>query len=367
MPERTRSAEAHLASARSQSWCGIVGVVNRAAAWTAETLPERWCRAFTNSELAELHRALAVFKTSSPTLDLTTMTADTFPLPTLRRELAAMSGELVDGCGVAAYEGFPVQRYTVDELRAIWWGVALAVGTPVPQSHRGDLIGDVRDIGTGIHGRTGRGYTSNTELNFHADASDVSGLFFLHTARDGGVNRIASAVSTHDIIAQRHPDELAELYRPLTWSWQGNEPPGEEGWYEMPVFGTHDDEVSCAYVRTNILLAHENTGAPELTRKQIGAVQRVAAVASEPGMWVERRFEAGAMFFMHNHTILHLRTAFEDWDEPERKRHLLRVWISPRNNRALPASFATFFKDTAAGAVRGGYHSRADHPVFETH
>jgi hypothetical protein len=134
----------------------------------------------------------------------------------------------------------------------------------------------------------------------------------------------------------------------------------------MPVFGRRGDHVSCAYVRTNILLAAENAGAPPLTDRQREAVQLVADVAAEPGRWVERTFAPGSMLWVHNHTVLHLRTAFVDHDEPERKRHLLRVWVSPPNNRPLPESFGSFFGDVSAGAVRGGYRPRRDRPVYRT-
>ncbi|MDH3680351.1 MAG: TauD/TfdA family dioxygenase [Acidimicrobiia bacterium] len=338
----------------------------RSGSWTPQSLRSSWCRSWTNDELVELDQALATFRRASPALDLTSMTERNFPLPSIGPELVRLRDRLVDGDGLAAYEGFPVERYEVDELRALWWGVSQAVGLPVSQSWRGDVIGDVRDLGTGIAGRAGRGYTSNSELNFHADACDVSGLFFLKTAREGGETRLASSVTTHDVISERAPELLTELYRPLPWSWQGNEKPGDRAWYEMPVFGRVGDQVSCAYVRTNILLAHENAGAPRLSETQREAVQLVADVAAEEGMWLERRFGPGAMLWVHNHTVLHLRTAFVDWDDPARKRHLLRSWVCPPNGRELPVSFGAFFADVSAGAVRGGYHSRADGPVFLT-
>ena len=332
------------------------------AAWTAATLAPDWCRPFHRHEIEALDRALGAYRASTGGLELTAHSGRHFPTDDLDHLVAGLRNRLVEGDGVAAFEGFPVDRYTTDELRVIWWGLANAIGHPRPQSHRGDLIGDVRDIGTGITGRTGRGYTSNAELNFHADACDVSGLFFLRTARDGGVTRVASSVATHDRIAARHPDLLAELYRPLPCSWQGNQPEGEPGWYRIPVFGRANGRVSCVYVRTNILLAAENAGAPPLTDRQVEAVQLVKDVASEPDLSVERRFEPGAMLFVHNHTVLHLRTRFIDWDEPGRKRHLLRVWLSMPNNRELPATFGEFFDDLRPGALRGGYRSRTGAP-----
>lgn len=62
----------------------------------------------------------------------------------------------------------------------------------------------------------------------------------------------------------------------------------------------------------------------------------------------------------------HLRTAFVDHPDPARSRHLLRSWLSLPNNRQLPANFAPFFGDTAAGALRGGYESRTGGHTFST-
>ena len=336
------------------------------AAWTAATLDPNWCRRFSPDEIEALDRALRAYQRTTGSLELAPDSGRHFPTDELGAFIADLRHRLIEGPGVAAFEGFPVDRYTIGELRVIWWGLSNALGSPRAQSYRGDLIGDVRDIGTGIGGRTGRGYTSNSELNFHADACDVTGLFFLQVARRGGVTRAASSVVTHDRIAERHPDLLAELYRPLPCSWQGNQPPGAPGWYPIPVFGRVKGRVSCVYVRTNILFAAENAGAPPLTDEQVEAVQLVKETASEPDLWVERQFEPGTMLFMHNHTVLHLRTSFVDWDEPERKRHLLRIWLSLPNNRELPAGFETFFEELGPGSLRGGYQSRTGELTFVT-
>lgn len=337
------------------------------AAWTAATLDPRWRRSFTSYELDAFDAGLAAYRRHGRGLELTPDSGRWFALDDRLRQLVAeLASTLIDGPGVAALEGFPVERYSKEELRVIWWGLCSALGTPRSQSHRGDLIGDVRDLGTGIAGSTGRGYTSNSELNFHADVVDVAGLFFLATAREGGVSRLASSVATHDRLAARRPDLLAELYRPMPCSWQGNQPDGDVGWYPMPVFGRAGGRASCAYVRTNILLASKNAGAPPLTDRQVEAVESVRQTASEPDMWVEHSFDPGAMLFAHNHTVLHLRTAFVDWDEPDRKRHLLRTWLSMSSNRELPATFASFFGDVQRGALRGGYQSRSGDLIFAT-
>jgi hypothetical protein len=37
------------------------------------------------------------------------------------------------------------------------------------------------------------------------------------------------------------------------------------------------------------------------------------------------------MQFLKNAVILHARTEYEDWEEPEKKRHLLRLWLTNTN------------------------------------
>ena len=38
--------------------------------------------------------------------------------------------------------------------------------------------------------------------------------------------------------------------------------------------------------------------------------------------------QPGDIQLVSNHSVLHARTEYEEWPEPERKRHLLRLWLS---------------------------------------
>ncbi len=342
--------------------------VDTAAVWMAADLQasDDWLHTFTGNELAELDAALHAARTHSSDLDLSVLLPEHFPLPTLTVLVERVRDQLIDRHGVMLIEGFDVTPYSVDELRAIWFLLGRHIGTPVSQSWRGDVMGDVRDLGTGIGGASGRGYTSNQELSLHSDAADSTCLFFLQGSKSGGLTRLASSVAVHNEIIRRRPDRMQLLYEPMTVSWQSNQPPGERGWYMQPVYGRAGDDVCCAYVPTNVTLAAQNVGAPPLTGEQIDAVNYVREVASEPQFWVERQLEAGAMLFCNNHTAFHMRTEFEDWDDPARKRHLLRLWLSLPNGRRLPDTFEEFFGDISAGAVRGGYVSRDGQLRYQT-
>lgn len=64
--------------------------------------------------------------------------------------------------------------------------------------------------------------------------------------------------------------------------------------------------------------------------------------------------ERGDLQLLNNFTNWHSRTSFEDFEEEDEKRHLMRLWMSTPNSRELPPEFAEFFGDVRPGAVRGG-------------
>ena len=164
-------------------------VVGGPAAWTA-------------AELDEIDAALAHARVAAPGLDLARLGADDFPLPTVSALVDAIRRQLVDGKGLMVCAGFPVDRYTLAELRAIWWCLSQHVGTPVAQSWRGDVLGDVRDLGTGIEGRAGRGYTSNVELDADGGIGAVEHL-------DGLGERLRADVGDGDLapLGEQRPGE----------------------------------------------------------------------------------------------------------------------------------------------------------------
>ena len=79
----------------------------------------------------------------------------------------------------------------------------------------------------------------------------------------------------------------------------------------------------------------------------------LAALAGDDELRLDMTFMPGDIQFLHNHTILHARTAYEDWLDAERKRHLLRLWLAPTAARPLPSVFTECYGDITPGD-RGG-------------
>src|SRR3546814_3374568 len=70
-----------------------------------------------------------------------------FPLPTFGPELLAIRDEIVNGRGFVLIRGIPVERYTVAEAAAIYYGIGTWLGNARSQNAKGHVLGHVRDLG----------------------------------------------------------------------------------------------------------------------------------------------------------------------------------------------------------------------------
>jgi hypothetical protein len=341
-------------------------IVEGAAGWRGTELAAAtdWIHEFSTNEIAEIVAALRHAKAQGKTLD--TLTREDFPLPTVSKRIALARDFLENGKGIYQLRGIKIDGYSKDDLRLLYWGLGRHIGTAVSQSKDGDILGDVRNVGVDIHSPQGRGYKSNQRLNFHTDSADVVGLFVLCVAMKGGLSKVASSVAAHNEILRRRPDLLEVLYQPIYWSWNQQEPPGEPPYYPQPIFSVHEGKFSCRYIRGQINNAQRFDGVPRLTPEQIEAMDLLDAITNDEAFHITYEFKPGDLQLLNNHTCFHARTAFEDYPEHERRRHLLRMWLSVPNSRPLSPAMGTIYQDQRPGVVRGGFPSRTGRHVYES-
>lgn len=336
------------------------------ADWRGPALLERtdWVHRFTPAEIAEIEAALASAKARG--LGLADITRETFPLPRFADIAARTHAVLEEGPGMMLMRGLPTERYTAQDCRLIYWGMGKYLGTAMSQSPEGDVLGDVRDLGVDLSGPKGRGYKTNAELEFHTDSCDVVALIVIRTAKLGGRSMIASSVAIHNEIARTRPDLLEVLYQPFVWSMQSQQTAGGAAWYEQPIFTMHEGKFACRYIRTHIYSAQRFPEVPRLTDAQKAAMQLVDDLAADPRFHFSMMFDPGDVQVLNNHVTLHARTEYEDFPEHDRKRHLLRMWLSVPNSRALSPALGHIYRDRRGGAVRGGNPSRTGAVVYQT-
>ena len=341
-------------------------VIETPAAWRGPELAASrdWIHEFTRDEIAEIEAALRSAKARGKTLD--TLTKEDVPLPTVSKRIAFARDFLEDGKGIYQFRGIKIDGHSKDDLRLLYWGLGRHLGTAVSQSKDGDILGDVRNVGVDIHSPQGRGYKSNQKLNFHTDSADVVGLFVLCVAKTGGLSKVASSVSAHNEILRRRPDLLEVLYQPFYWSWNQQEPPGAPPYYPQPIFSMQDGKFSCRYIRGQIVNAQRFPEAPRFTAEQIAALDLLDAITYDENFHITYEFKPGDVQLLNNHTCFHARTAFEDYPERDRRRHLLRMWLSVPNSRPLSKAMGTIYQDQRPGAVRGGFPSRTGRHIYES-
>ncbi len=328
------------------------GPIGGQAAWTGAEMAQRtdWIEAFSAAERAEIDAAIAEHKGAGRAMG--EITPETFRLPMLAPRLARILGDIQHGRGYALLRGFDVASRPIEDSAIGYLGIGAHLGGFRSQNAKGHLLGHVKDLGLDIRNPKVRYYQTNKELEFHTDSCDIVGLLCLKTAKSGGGSRIVSSVAIHDRMMAESPELWRALFSPMPTDRRGEIPPGMLPWFEIPVFNWHKGELSTIFSGQYIRSAQKNfPEARRLTAVEHAALDRLDELAAE--MSLEMEFRPGDMQFIHNHQLLHSRTDFEDWPEIERRRHLLRLWLAPRQARELPPAYAQRYGDITPGH-RGG-------------
>jgi hypothetical protein len=327
--------------------------IEHASAWYGPEVAASgaWLEQLGDAEVAELEAASRGLVERGA--DLAQLRAADFPLPTLAPRLAQLLRELLEGRGFVLVRGLPVARWPRTLSAAAFLGLGTHLGRMRPQNAAGHVLGHVRDLGLSASDPHVRIYQTHERQTFHTDSCDIVGLLCLQTARSGGLSALVSSTTLFNEMRRRRPELAALLFAPLATDRRGEVPPGAEPWFEIPVFNWFAGRLSTIYQRQYIDSAQRFAEAPRLSAAQVEALDLFDSLANDPGLMMTMALEPGDMQFVHNHVLLHDRTAFADWPERERRRHLLRLWLAPPGARELPPVYAQRYGNIEPGR-RGG-------------
>ena len=286
-------------------------------------------------------------------LEVASVTSAQFPLPRLGPVLARVRGEVLGGRGFALLRGLSLDGASPREIATAFFGIGSHLGNARAQNAAGHVLGHVADLGLSSRDPAVRIYQTRERQTFHTDSCDVVGLLCVRKARAGGLSALVSSTTIFNEMRRRRPDLVAHLFEPIATDRRGEVPPGMDPWFEIPVFSWHEGHLTAIYHRPYIDSAQRFPGAPRLTDGQREALDLFDRLADDPALHFHMELEPGDVQLVHNHTILHDRTAFEDRDEPGRGRHLLRLWLSCPDARPLPPVFAQRYGGLEPGE-RGG-------------
>jgi hypothetical protein len=337
-------------------------------AWTADEVRRdtSWVQRLTSEEAEGFTSALQHAKNANkPLLE---MTQADYPLPAAsRRALLQAVATTQDRWGMCLVKGFPTDEWSEADMRLSYWGMGLYMGVARTQNRASEIINDVRDAGGSYKVKGGRGYNTNAGLDFHQDSADVVALLCRRTAKTGGTSKVMSSIALRDRVQQLRPD-LIPVLQENNWfhSFQGTQDASQPDFYRCPIFGGGDkksasDTFFCARAnRKNTVAAQRDfPEVPRLTAQQEEALDLLDTIMPSDEFCYSMELERGDMQLLNSFVTLHSRTPFEDYEDADQKRHLMRLWISIPISQPLPPQWAEYWGDVRAGAVRGGVRGSA--------
>jgi hypothetical protein len=291
-----------------------------------------WSYRISESDIAELADAVASGRRQGIAIEA--VSRDNFPLGRFASVLADVKRELTDGRGMVMMQNFPVDRFDRETIASAYLGLGSYLGDPISQNAQGHILGHVKDLGGDYLDPNTRGYMTNAEMLFHADAADYVGLLCLHSAKRGGQSRVASSVTVYNRILERRPDLAKVLCEDFYRSRSGEVNRGDQPYFTQPIFSFIQGYFSATGAGAAIDKAQKLAGVPPYTPAQKDAIELYRKTVDECA--VDIPFEPGDIQFLNNFVTLHTRREYEDWPDEGRKRHLLRLWLSDPEGRPIP-------------------------------
>ena len=181
--------------------------------------------------------------------------------PVIERALA----QVKQGRGIALVRGLPREGVSEQEFELMTWALGLHSGVARPQGRQTHYISGVRDAGADYRTGTGRGYSSNAELDYHTDTSDIVFLSCYNRAVSGGMSIVASSLAGYRVMHEEFPQLAPWLHEPLAFGRQGEQAPDEGPFVVMPVFDVADGRLCGRWNWNRMTSAQEIAGAPKLS------------------------------------------------------------------------------------------------------
>ena len=303
-----------------------------ALAWASESLPDdAGIIPLDEACLKELMDVARILNTNA--LPIVALRPEDFEM-SICRDLMRQARETLDtGVGFIIIDRLPIEQLDPESATRLYWLLGNMISRAVAQKWDGTMKYDVRDSGKAMSPGNGvRASITNKAQQFHTDNSfnlppEYVSLLCLQAAKEGGLSGVVSFQTVHNRLLQRHRDLLHRLYQPFWFDRQmehsSNDPNKVNKW---PMF-TRNGEQLCTRFSKRLIYGGYEVAGEALDEVGRAAIDAVESILHEPGMVHDFSFEPGQIQILNNRCLGHRRTGFEDWPEPERRRHLVRLWF----------------------------------------
>ncbi len=263
-------------------------------------------------------------------LDVLLLSPRDYPLAACRQYMTQVKAVLDQGIGFAVVDRLPIDSYSKDELKAIYWVLSSMLARPVAQSFRGTMLYDVIDTGLKMNENV-RADLTNQALRFHTDYGynrppPYFGLQVLRTSHTGGLSSVISLYSAHNEMRRRYASLLPRLYQPFYLNRYQEHAPDDSRTTLRPVFEYDGSVLKAQFNRRNIEAGYELMGGPIDAEGQ-EAIDAFSEVLADDALRADFALQDGQIEYVLNYQCAHGRTAFEDTGVADKKRHLVRIFL----------------------------------------
>ena len=244
---------------------------------------------------------------------------------------------LIQGCGFCVINGTNFTAFDKHELSNIHILISKIFGELLIQNKHGEQIVEVKDLGKTLS-TGGRYHHTKEGGSYHTDGChifenppDYVGLLCLNPAKNGGVSKFISAYTIHNKL-QEDKNLLRILYEKFYMDKRNENQADETPTQFVPIFTYNNGKLNCRCCQRELIdSGHEKMNKP-LTEYQKNALDNLDKLLANENLAVSYLLKKGDMMYSNNKWLIHDRTDFEDSDDENLKRALLRTWIREKDN-----------------------------------
>lgn len=307
-----------------------------AIAWTAASLkPQDGLVKIGEEALRELRGMVAVLHDNPLPIEMLEPSA--FRMNACRRMMATVKETLENGVGFVIIDKLPMEEFSKEEAKAVYWVLSQLVSRPVAQSWDGKMVYDVTDLGK-PPGNGVRPDVTNAEQNFHTDnsynlcAPDYVSLLCLRPAKEGGISSIVSFHSVYNEMLTKHPRLVDRLFAPYLFDRNKEHAPDAPPVISHPLMQVVGGRLTSRLSHRHVINGYGMAGV-ELDPLGEDALETLEATMNQAHLIREFFFEPGQIQIVDNRRLGHRRTVYTDFAEADRKRHLVRLWLRTEGRR----------------------------------
>jgi hypothetical protein len=266
---------------------------------------------------------------------------DTFDFGALAPVIERVRSEIEDGLGLVVLRGLDLTDLSAEEAGLGYLAIGSALGRPIRQNAKGHLLGHVKDTGRDIMTDPNvRGYQTRIALPYHTDTStDLLGLLCFRKSKSGGKSSLAPLITIYNRLLESDPDLVDALYERFHYDCREEKHREGKPYYSRAAASVRDGKLSLRHNSGYAKTAQRLKDCPAHTDAQVRVMKRIDQLSADAKIRFDVQLEEGDMLFINNYQVMHARTEFEDYEEPERKRHLMRLWLYLHQGRALASDF----------------------------